>query len=119
MGKDGAFEGKDNKDVFIIAMVIGYSRGLKSELTVKEGYVRFEYLKPRDKSIMKSIAVADTGNLDILLDKRKVYSIAEEYAAGGIKILINMVFGSGYGSFEKKLESELAEEFDRIEESIK
>ena len=112
--KDGTFAGKDNKDVFIMAMVIGYSRGVKVELTRKEGYVRFEYLKDRDKSIIKSIAVADRGTLDVLLDKKKVYSIAEEYAAGGIKLLVEMVFGESYGSFEKRLESELVEEFERI-----
>ena len=116
LGKDGIFAGKDNKDVFIMAMVIGYSRGVKVELTRKEGYVRFEYLKDRDKSIIKSIAVAETGTLNVLLDKRKVYSIAEEYAAGGIKLLVDMVLRGGYGSFEKKLESELVEEFERIGE---
>jgi hypothetical protein len=114
LGKDGVFAGKDNKDVFIMAMVIGYSRGVRVELVRKEGYVRFEYLKDRDKSIMKSIAVADRGTLDVLLNKKMVYSIAEEYAAGGIKLLVDMVFGGSYGSFEKRLESELVEEFERI-----
>lgn len=116
LGKKSVFAGKDNKDIFMMAMVIGYSRGVKTDLTRKEGYVRFEYLKDRDKSIIKSIAVADTGTLNVLLDKRNVYSIAEKYAAGGIKLLVDMIFGSGYGSFKKKLESELIEEFEKIME---
>jgi hypothetical protein len=117
--KDGVFAGKDNKDIFMIAMAIGYSRGVRVKLTRKEGYVRFEYLKDRDKSIIKAVAVAATATLDVLLDKKKVYSIAEEYARGGIKLLVDMVFGGGFGSFEKKLESELVEEFEKIKDNEK
>jgi hypothetical protein len=112
--KDGEFAGKENKDVFLLAMVIGYLHKADIELQIKEGFIRTEYLKDQDNSIIKSIAVAKTGTLDILLNKKKIYSIAEEYASGGIKLLKDMVYGGSYGSFSKKLESELIETFEKF-----
>lgn len=115
--KDSQLAGKENKDLFMMAMCIGFHEGSPVELgkSSKEGFVRIEYLKERDKSIMKAIAVAKDGSLDVLLDKRKVYSIAEQYAAGGIKLLKDKIFSGGYGSFSKKLESELIDEFKKIQ----
>jgi hypothetical protein len=114
---DSVFSGKGNKDVFIMAMLVGYYHKARVELTNKEGFVRVEYLKDRDKSIMKAIAVAETGRLDILVDKKQVYTLCEEYAAGGMELLMDMVFGGGYGSFVKKLESELVQQFEKIQEN--
>ena len=116
--KDSPFAGKENKDLFIMAMVVGFREGARVELDRKEGFIRIEYLNPNEESIIKAIAVAEEGGLDILLDKRKVYSIAEEYAAGGIKLLKDKVFSGGYGSYIKKLESELTEEYEKFEKDI-
>jgi dnd system-associated protein 4 len=112
MEKDSPFAGKDDKDLFLMAMIMGFCEGSRIPLDKKESYVRIEYLTDREKSIIKSIAVADEEDLNILANKRRVYSIAEEYAAGGIKLLKEKVFG--YGSFMKKLEAELVEEFEKI-----
>lgn len=114
--KDSPIAGKENKDLFMLAMCIGFHEGIPAELgKSKEGFVRIEYLKERDKSIIKAIAVEKEGNLEVLLDKRKVYSIAEQYAASGIKLLKDKVFSGGYGSFSKKIESELVDEFKKIQ----
>jgi dnd system-associated protein 4 len=112
--KDSPFVGKENKDLFMMAMMIGFREGSRSPLDKKEGFVRIEYLNEKEKSIIKAIVVAEEGDLSVLANKGKVYSIAEEYAAGGIKLLKNKVFSGGYGSFIKKLESELVEEFEKI-----
>ena len=114
MEKDSPFAGKDDKDLFLMAMIMGFSERSRTPLDrQKDSFVRIEYLKEREKSIITAIAVADEGDLSVLADKRKVYSIAEEYAAGGIKLLKEKVLG-GYGSFIKKLESELVEGFEKI-----
>ena len=65
--------------------------------------------------MISALAVTEEESLDVLLDKKKVYSIAEEYAAGGIKQLKEMIFGGGYASFNKLLESELIDEFNKIQ----
>lgn len=112
--RDSPFAGRENKNLFIMAMVTGFREGARVKLRKKEGFVRTEYLSPNEKSIIKAIAVATEGSLDVLLDKRKVYSIAEEYAASGIKLLKDKVFSHEYGSYIKKLESELVDEFEKI-----
>lgn len=113
--KDSPLASKDNKDLFMMAMSIGFYEGARTELGSKKDFVRIEYLTDREKSIIKAIAVAEEKGLDVLLDKKKVYSIAEEYAAGGIKLLKDKVFSGGYGSFSKKLESDLLEQFRKIQ----
>jgi len=105
--RDSPFAGSQNKDVFLAAMVVGFHEKSKIDLKNKEGYVREEYLTPRELAVIKAIAVADEGNLEILLDKQKVFSIAEQYATGGIEILKTKALSGEYGSYAKKLESEL------------
>ena len=114
--KDSPFKEKENKDLFMMAMVVGFHAGTRIGLDKKEGFIMVHYLNPKEESIIKAIAVAEEGSLDVLLDKKSVYSIAEEYAAGGIKLLKDKVF-SGYGSYVKKLESELVEGFQEIEKT--
>lgn len=112
--KDSPFAGKENKELFMMAMVIGFRDGARRKFGTKKSFVRTEYLNPRENSIIKAIAVAQEGNLEVLLNKRKVFSIAEEFAAGGIKLLRERVFSRGYGSYIKKLESDLVDDYQKI-----
>lgn len=106
--KDSPFGKKDNKHLFLMAMAVGFKNGVKRKLTDRDppGYTRTEYLSDKEKALIRAIAVHDAKNLEVLMDKKRVYLIAEEYAAGGIKILKDEVF-SGKGSFSKRLETEL------------
>lgn len=110
---DGPFKGKKNKEIFITAVVLGYYKTkTRSELiSPTEQYDEIENLGPERRSIIKAIAVADEG-IEILSDKIKVYTIAEEYASTGIKILESMVYSNEF-DFTKKLESILVEEYDK------
>ena len=114
---DSPFAGGRNKDVFLAAMVIGYYEGSRVEIKKKEGYIMASYLDPEDRALVNALAVSEEGNLNVLLDKQKVFSIAEEYATGGIKLLKARVFGEEYGSYAKKLESELLRAYEKIAET--
>lgn len=114
---DSPFAGSQNKDVFIAAMVIGYYEGSRVKIKRKEGYVRESYLNPEDRALINALAVSEDGNLNVLLDAQKVFSIAEEYATGGIRLLKARVFGEAYGSYTKKLESELLRAYEKIVET--
>lgn len=111
--RDSPFSGKENKDLFIMAMITGFHEGSRIELDKKYGFVRTEYFSEREKAIIKTIAIYEEGNLEVLNNEEKVYSIAEEYAAGGIKILKNKVFGGEFASYFKILESELIDELKK------
>lgn len=117
--KDSPFAGCDNKDVFIAAMVVGYHEGSKVELGKgsKEGYFFSDNLKPDELALIRAIAVSEKGSLNVLLDEQKVFSIAEQYATGGVKLLKNKVFSGEYGSYAKKLESDLLRQYDKILQS--
>lgn len=118
--KDSPFHRRENKELFMMAMIFGFQEGNREELKKKEGFFRTEYLTDEEMSIIKAIAVAEAGDLNVLLDKKKVFSIAEEYATGGIKILKDKVFSGEYGTYAKRLESELIQIFhEKIEQATK
>lgn len=104
------FEGKTNKEVFMMAMAVGFHKGNRIEFHKgeKEGFFLLKDLNDKEKSIFYAIAIAEEG-VNVLLDTNKVYSIAEEYANGGIKLLKDKIFDGDAGSYVKKLESELIE----------
>jgi hypothetical protein len=112
--KDSPFAGSQNKDVFLAAMVTGYHEGGRVPLKTKEGYFMKSYLRDEELALIRAIAIAEENNLNVLLDEQKVFSIAEEYAAGGIQQLKLKVFGEGYGSYTKKLESELLHALENV-----
>jgi len=114
--KDSPLYKKDNKDVFLMAMIFGFCNKQKLLLEQKEEFVRIEYFSLEDNSLIKAIAIHDhPDGLKVLLDKQKVYAIAEEYATGGISYLKESVFDSRFGSYIKKIESELVEAFEKLE----
>lgn len=89
-------------------MAIGLSENSYCELSgKKETYIRSEYLKEKDKALIDAVAVYHIGNLEVLQDMKKVFSIAENYAAGGLKLLKERVFEGEMGTFTKRLESDL------------
>ena len=116
--KDSPFSGKENKDLFIMAMIVGFHEGKRIKLDKKDGFFLLYHLDDNEDTIIKAIAVAKEGNLNVLIDKKKVYSIAEEYAAGGIKLLKDKVFSEGFGSYIKELESSLIDEYKKFEKDI-
>lgn len=113
--KDSPLVNYDYKYIFMLALTIGFVEGRRVELeSKKEELTRIEYLDNKEKSIIKAIAVMETGGIEVLLDKKKIYTIAEEYSAGGIKLLIQKVFSGEYGSFIKRLGNELEERLKEI-----
>jgi len=112
--KDSPLSKKGNKHIFIMGMVMGFYNVSRVPLDKKEQFVRIEYLNDDDKSLIKAIAINEENDLNILLDEERVYSIAEEYASGGIKYLKEMVLIKEYGSFIKKFETYLLDKFNKL-----
>lgn len=112
--KDSPFAKSENKDIFIAAMVVGFNEQCKMELKTKEGWMLKKTLHDQDLALIRALAIAEEGNLNVLLDETKVFSIAEQYAAGGIRLLKDRVFRVDFGSYSKRLESELLRTYDKI-----
>ena len=115
--KDSPFANAQNKEIFLAAMVVGFHEGGRIEVKNREGYIRTEYLSDEERALIRAIAISAEGGLNALLDEQKVYSIAEEYATGGISLLKAKVFSGEYGSYVKKLESELLRTHEKIMEN--
>ena len=121
LGKNGPFDGKDNKHIFMLSLAYGFKYGKKTDIADKEGMVRTEYLDKNEKSMMKAIGIAENNNLNALIDKKSLFNIAENYANTGLHILYDEAFNNGinFNLYFKKLESELTQVLKESEEIIK
>jgi hypothetical protein len=63
--------------------------------------------------LLKAIAVSEEGSLDVLSDKKKIYSLAEQYATGGLKLLRNIAFEKFGKDLYKKLLPELSSKMEK------
>jgi len=91
--------GIDNKHLFILTMALGFKNNKYAPLRSGErhsgGYCRVESLSPEDKSLIKAIAVCKMKDLNLLVNPKQMYQIAEGYANGGISLLKELVNQQG------------------------
>ncbi len=73
------------KDVFMLAAVLGYRRGTRRPVPSSSRHsIRKEVFSDNDYHLLKAIAIATTGDVEVLMSQGEVLSIAEEYAQAGI-----------------------------------
>ena len=76
---------KTMKDLFLFATFVGYRRGKKIPLEKRRdifAWARFS--AQEDVPVLRSLAIAETGDVTVLADQDELLTIAEEYANGGI-----------------------------------
>jgi len=101
---------KENKDLFLFAMVFGFINERRLPFTGKKlGYFLEKNLKYEDHILLNVLAIHETQSLDILNDKEKIFNIAEEYAHGGLKLLNDDIESIQFGTFSKNFEMKLNE----------
>jgi hypothetical protein len=108
--KDGRsftiFAGKDQKDLFLFAMALGYYNRQKSPVTEKQNNIPVQALNERQKWAVLPIGVIEKGDLVSLKDETSIYSLAEQYANEGMKILKSQMDKNEL-NYSKALEAEL------------
>ncbi len=77
------------KDLFMWAVAIGVSHKKRRPLAAgKENIFRWDqFSQNMDIPVLKAIALAETGDVNVLLDVDEIIRIAEEYANEGIRLL--------------------------------
>jgi hypothetical protein len=106
LSRERILKDRKNRELFMMAMMIGLSKGSRLPLKKREGFFLAKELDDQQQYIIKAVAVQEKeGELEILKDMREVYKIAEEYANGGIHILKDTVVGEEPGTVATKLES--------------
>lgn len=73
------------KDTFMLAMTLGYIAGKRQNLpTGKKIQIRRDIFSPSDFAFINAVAIAETGDVQVLSRLDDVLTIAEEYAQTGI-----------------------------------
>lgn len=74
------------KDVFMWAVCMGIQKGQKKAVTGKKvpifRWAQFD--SQTDVPLLKAIAIAESGDVSILLKRNDILMLAEEYANGGL-----------------------------------
>lgn len=88
---------KETKDAFLWAVSLGVKFGSRRPLEDRrEGLLRWDYLSHDEKQCLGMLALAETGDINVLKDEGSIQEIAEEYANQGIRILNQNVYdGAG------------------------
>jgi len=107
------FEGKTRKEQFLFALAYALQRGVKRPVEKREGFFLAKDLHTEDRALLSAVAAYSDDSLDVLADKARVFRIAEEYAHAGIRMIVDEMESTQYGSFEKRLERDF---YDRWKE---
>jgi dnd system-associated protein 4 len=77
------------KDVFMLAACLGYRRGQRKPIAGSKRQIFHwaQFSEQVDEPILKAIAIATTGDIQVLGDLEQVVQIAEEYANAGFSEL--------------------------------
>lgn len=77
------------KDVFMWAASLGYQRGERKPIRGKRTTIfRWAQFSPQtDIPLIKAMAIADSGDVDVLMRQEDVLTAVEEYANAGIMAL--------------------------------
>ena len=76
------------KNLFMLATFIGYQEGKRVPLGKHQGIFAWsQFSKDEDVPLLRALALAETGNVEVLTDQREILHIAEEYANAGIVVI--------------------------------
>lgn len=84
---DSAFNGMARKDVFVLAAAIGFDQGLQQKIGSRHALANLSSLSEDQRWILKSIAMKNQNDIELLQDKTEIYKIAGEFATGGVEYL--------------------------------
>jgi dnd system-associated protein 4 len=74
------------KDIFMLAACLGFRSGRRHTLLAGGGKhdIRTTIFSESDMALLKAIAIAETGDVEVLSRPGEIVQIAEEYAHSGI-----------------------------------
>lgn len=77
------------KDIFMLAACLGYRRGQSRAISGAKRQIFHwtQFHEQVDVPILKAIAIATTGDVQVLTDQERIVQIAEEYANAGFQEL--------------------------------
>lgn len=86
------FKDRTYAEVFLCAMALGFKNKSREKFKGKRiPQISIDALKEKGRNLILSLAISESNDLEILYDPKAVYDIAEEYANGGIPLLLKLV----------------------------
>ena len=87
---------QDLKDVFMAAVCVGLRGARPAPLRNRQELTRTSYFTEQGQmAVLRSIAIAETGEAEVIADENRTLSIAEEYASVGFEELSHRLLGPG------------------------
>jgi len=87
------FAGQQMSKVFMVSLGIGYDQGLQKSLDSRSGSIPWSALTKDEQWVIKSVAVKEADDAEILKDGSQVAQIVQEYANGGFEYIDDLVRG--------------------------
>lgn len=111
----GLFKEFSNKNYFILSLVYGFNNEARLPLKKKAtgGFFRADTLSDSDFALLQCIAIHEE-NEEILNNPYEVFTIVEEYAHGGLELMVKDFKGIQFGSLEKWFEKEVMKLYKAI-----
>lgn len=93
------FRGETMATVFVYAAVFGFENSTRESLKNPMPQIRTSALSPTQKAVLLSLAISESGGIDILLgDATRVIDVICQYANGGIDILESKLIKGSVGA---------------------
>lgn len=108
------FKDKSQKEQFLLAMAVGFENEQKRALGTKDGFFFSSYMGSNDRALVNAVAINERGAVDVLADEKEVFSIAEQYASAGIRLLCDAIKDTQFGTFDRHFEKELFDNFSQF-----
>jgi hypothetical protein len=93
-------------------MAMGMHYGIRRPLKKRDDLFLLKDLKSNDIALIYALALADSKDESTILDEEAVFKIAEEYANGGIMMLLDSRKKTPQGEFSKLIERQILESED-------
>ncbi len=86
-------------DLYLLAMSLGFKEGVRIP-SKNKSHISMNYFKPEEIALIYTVAIADCKKnkdideksiFNIISNEKEVYKISEEYANGGIQLLLEEV----------------------------
>lgn len=111
---DGDFSGKNAIDVFMYAVIFGkFIEHKSTPLKSVDAYVNFRNVPSDYWTILRSIAISEHNDLNLLVDDNNVAKVVEKYANAGIKPLYDFYFENEF-TFIQRIELLLMDAFEEL-----
>lgn len=97
------------RQLFLLCVVVAFNRGEFDQKVPKRKTdgPRFDELSDENFLLLDAVALAHAGDRRVLLNQEKVFDIAEQYAAAGLRALLADLAGHSAETFTELIVSEL------------